>query len=167
MIDRNLTFAVRDGEFAIDSSSDYSWVGGAPVGLDASGNITAEFAVTGAIGYMGVAWHSQAEAIAKDSLVSVIYPPARITIKKGVTSWPDGADVDDAYSPWDESRTYAIGQLLRPLAKSDGGVYYSVWTNATLTDLGSYFARIVGMEGSGSAPTSLTIVIGSFPVVAA
>lgn len=167
MIDRNLTFAIRDGEFTVDETSDYSWVGGAPVGLDASGNITAEFAVTGAVGYMGVAWHSQAEAIAGESLVSVIYPPARITIKKGTTSWPDGAGTDDAYSPWDESCTYAVGELLRPTQKSDGGVYYSVWTNATLTDLGSYFARIVSMEGSGSAPTSLTIVIGSFPVVAA
>jgi len=167
MIDRNLTFAIRDGEFTIDSGTDTSWVGGAPVGLDATGNITANFAVTGAVGYMGVAWHSKAEALAKESLVSVIYPPARITIKKGTTSWPDGAGVDDAYSPWDETKTYAIGELLRPAIVTSGSVDYSVWTNATLTNLGSYFARIVGMEGSGSAPTSLTIVIGSFPVVAA
>ena len=167
MVDRNLTFAIRDGEFTIDSGTDYEWVGGSPVGLDASGNITANYTVTGAIAYMGVAWHSKAEAVLGESLVSVIYPPARITIKKGTTAWPDGAHAADAYSPWDESCTYAIGNLLRPSLKSSGGVYYSVWTNATLTNLGSYFARIVGMEGSGSAPTSLTIVIGSFPVVAA
>lgn len=167
MLERNLNFVLRDGEYTIDTTTTYSWVGGAPVGLNTSGYITADYFTTGAVQYIGVAWHSQAESLLKEDLVSVIYGPARITIKQGSTSWPDGASVADAYTPWDGSVTYNIGDLLRPTLKNVGGVNYSVWTNAVLTNIGAYFAKVVEVEGSGSAPTSLTLVLGTFPVVTA
>jgi hypothetical protein len=158
MLDRNMQFVYQFGELATDDSTTHSWVAGAPVGLNSAGEVSANFNTTGKIAFLGVAKNTQANDLEKTGYSAYIKGPCIVTISKGD---------DDDYSPWDEGVSdWAVGQLLRPILKNtSGSLYSSVWSNASLTDLGGRFAMIIAMTGTASAPTSLTIELGNFPVV--
>ncbi len=154
MIDRNINFVLRHGELPTDTTTTNSWVGGSPVGINSNGQISAIGTAAGlANAYIGVAWHSQKEDSEHESLSTVVFAPAIITIKKGtnepIAPWRTGAGI-----------SYAPGTILTPTIVTQGGINYAVWTPATTP--GVYPARVLEVEGDSANPTALTILLGTF-----
>jgi len=124
--------------------------------------------------YIGVAYHSRkvCNLIKK---VTVIRAPAVITIFKGKATmkefqqaeefFPFGFTEDDPYTPFDADRTFAQGDLIFPIAKTIGGVTYSVWTNdLSLLGTGEFIlpARVLSVSGGTGEDQVLTIELGAF-----
>ena len=161
MIDRQMNYLYKNGEFDTDTvATAYSWCGGSPVGIKDAGDgtplVTAEFLATGAIGYIGIAAHSQARDLAQTGKSTYYKAPVIFTLS---------VSDDEDYQPWATGVTWAVGDLVRPDFDTSGGILYAVWTNVALTDIGAYYGRVTEVVGTASDPTTLTIEFFTVPVV--
>ena len=161
MIDRLMNYLYKNGEFDTDTVDTVaSWVGGSPVGIRDNGSgqplITANFDVTGHMGYIGIAAHSQARDLAMTGKSTYYKGPAIFTLI---------ASDDEEVTPWKTGLTWAVRDLVRPIAVTDGVINWSQWTNEALTDLGAFYGQVVEVVGSPTSPTSITIEFYAAPVV--
>ena len=151
-IDRNLSWVLRHGELATDTSDSYPFVGGSPIKI-VSGTVSGNLGTSDM--FNGIAWNSQADDEADQSLSTFILPPAIVTLKaetNGVKPWKTYGGL-----------TWAVGDLLRPIV-STGTTCVAVWTNEVYSSEVSkavyvYPAKIIAMEGTSSVPTSMTILV--------
>ena len=172
---RQMQFVFKNGEFPITKDG-YKFVGGSPVALNSSGAITGNVSET--TGIIGVAMHSYDLSDTRD-LVTIILPPALFTIDKGSEEYSgmtenelyDPAD-DATIAPWDTTKTYAVGDLLRPTTVAVSGVTYAVWTNAEYTGFAAgtylltYPAQVKGYTGTDGGGTNIvTMDIVVEPIV--
>lgn len=157
-INRTMNYVLKHGELTADVANvaSYLYVGGSPVTIDSNGLVSAY--ITHEADYAAVAYHSLTDDDAQEDLGTIIFAPAIVTLEAE----------DDGTTPWetDGSPTYAIGDLLRP-TNSSGTPAYAQWTNEAYSagaanDHNVYFAKVIGLEGSGASPTSLTILLGTF-----
>lgn len=162
-IDREMSYVLKLGDRTVDTTAAKGYIGGSPVKFDSSGYLSGQVAQYECD---GVAYHSSAEDISGSlptegfGLGTIIFAPAIVILKKAAS---------DAAAPWDTTVTYVVGNMLRPTTATSGGVDYAVWTNAAYSgltsDLAVYPAKLIAMDGSGSAPNSLTILLGMFYVI--
>jgi hypothetical protein len=161
MIDRELSYVLKLGDRTADTTATKGYIGGSPVKFNSSGYITGDLAQYECD---GIAYHSSAEDISGTGpcegfgLGTIIFAPAIVTLKKGTA---------DAAAPWDTTVTFVVGNLLRATTLTSGSIAYACWTNTAYsgptTGMGVvYCARVIAMTGSGSAPTSLTLLLGHF-----
>lgn len=152
MIDRKLSFVLRNGELSIEKTEEnsYKYVGGSPITINTNGNVSGN---VGPYSFNGISWNSYDTDKEGNGLCTFILPPAIVTLKRE----PDGT------APWKAGRTYAVGDLLRPTV-STGTPSYAVWTNEPYDNKVThaqyvYPAKIIAIEGSASSPTAITILL--------
>ena len=169
-IDRTQKFFWRDGgEHVADPSTTYLWVGGAPLkmtaGADEKAMVTSNMTQAQ---FYGVALLRKGEQLGSGLGTASGVP---VTVLKGPGSIRLVKETLDAYAPWAANITFAVGDLLRPVANALTGGTYSQWTNAAFTSeqlncMYVYPAMVRKIDGSGANPTALEIDLGWFTKIA-
>lgn len=161
-LNRTMNYVLKHGELTVDIANiaSYSYVGGSPITIDSGGLISAY--ITTEVDYAGVAYHRLEEDNALEDQGTILFAPAIVTIEPETMN--DGSTV----KPWKTygSLTWAIGDLLRPMNAS-GTPAYAVWTNevysaGSANEHNVFFAKVIGLTGTTSVPTSLTLLLGTF-----
>jgi len=152
MLDRKLSFVLRNGELALQTTEvgTYEFVGGSPITINTNGKVSGNIS---AYEFNGVAWNSFTDDDAQENLATFILPPAIVTIKAET----------DGRKPWKTGVTFAVGDLVRPTT-STGTIAYAVWTNEVYANAVQYTqytypAKIIELVGAGANPTSLTLLV--------
>jgi hypothetical protein len=157
MLDTIQYYVVKNGELTIDTTGTYKWVGGSPLKIDSSGELSGDFS-SAIAAFSGVAYNSWATDDSHPAkLGTYLVAPCFITIKKAST---------DTCAPWYAGLTYSVGDILRPAVQASGATSYACWTNAAYASEISnsqyvYWAKIIAVTGAAAAPTALRLQVGT------
>ena len=179
-ITKDIKYAIKLGEFEVPSSITRYWVGGSPI-APSSGtfdesylgsydwlketSISLEGAVAeGAVLGIAMERHSgSTEPFVQTDMITLLGFPCIVTLYK--------SDDDDT-APFDSTKSYSVGDLLRPTTITANSLTYSVWTNEVYAADGTggtytydlYYGTVIAVK-SGATGADQILVVYFSPVI--
>ena len=140
-------------------ATDIFYVGGSPINTR-SGKLNDT--ITGAGDYTGVVMNNN-QVDKLTGAGTVIFAPAQLKIKKDADEATDHTTKTDGYYPWDATKNYVEGEVLKLAKVTVGSDNYLCWTNNVSTGDACY-AKIETIAGgpAGTDITSMEIILGSY-----